>query len=99
MKDSDPTSNAVRILRLAASAFSALDTIGDLATGVLGRQAAIQETQAALHVIGALAAAVRAGLEGTATAVDVENALVKLQADLESNDQAADASLDAKFPR
>jgi hypothetical protein len=95
----DATSSAVRILELAASAFSALDTIGDLATGILGRQPEIQEAQAALHVIGAIAAAVRAGLEGTATAVDVENALLQFETQLASNDRAADASVDAKFPK
>lgn len=94
----DHVFGAVKTLEIAASAITALDTVGELATRALGRNSALEDVLKVLHVIGAIANAVRDGLTGKVTALDVENALLELRTSIQANDQAADAALDAKFP-
>jgi hypothetical protein len=94
----DHVANAKRTLEIAGSAITALDTAGDLATGILGRKPALDDALRVLHVIAAIAHAIREGLAGTIPQQEVDAAIRDLRTGLTSNDQAATMAGDAKFP-
>ncbi len=95
---SDAIQRAQKILAVASAALSALGTVGEVATGTLGRSSALEDATNALRIISEIVNAVRTGIEGTATATDIEDALRVLREKIASNDAGADAALDAKFP-
>lgn len=87
------------VLTVVTHALTALETIGHLASGILAKDK--PEVERYVSVLSAIEAAVQsimAGLEGNATPAQIENTLAYLRARFASNDHAADAAIDAKFP-
>ncbi len=90
---------AKQVLTGASYAISVLEAIGALSGGVLGKVANIEEYANALTAIQTAVNTVMKGLDGQATPAAIDDALAYLRAKIQSNDLAADQSVDAKFPK
>ena len=95
---STASDKASHILSIAAAGLVALEAIGQMSAGILTSASTSQEIVNVLHVIDRIVQTVRAGLDGTMTAVDVDSEIAALKANLAANDQAARDALDKKFP-
>lgn len=86
--------------RLITAALHGLDVIGSIARSVGGDKGS--KAANAMTAIGAIVESVQAGfareIDPAAVLKQIEEALAELEADLASNDAAANAALDAKFP-
>lgn len=98
---SSATKSTVRVLTIVSTALAALETIGELATGILGNGPAEDVRKEAL-TIRAIVDSIQQGLGGTLTPLEVQHLIEQSKADLvaklDANDQAAAAAVDAKFP-
>lgn len=86
--------HAARSIDLLRVALHGLRTIGDLAHDGLGQI----DAAAALRAIVQIVESLKSGWRGEVEAKAIQEAIDQLRANLVSNDRAADAALDRKFP-
>ena len=87
-----------RTLLLAASALSALDTVGTLASGFT-KDKTLQEALHVLQAIEAIVNVVRQGFDGVITKEQVDRHLQERAERLAAGDRAARDVIDARFPK
>src|SRR5689334_5192987 len=92
---------AKHVLTGASYAITALEAIGELAGRVFHNTSTVNAYVDALEAIDVAVKAVMGALDGSGaiTHETVEQAIADLRAKLASNDAAADAALDQRFPK
>jgi hypothetical protein len=88
---------ATRSLDLLSTALHGLDAVSELAKGGAGGTG--ERAISILKVIEAVVDTIKRGFDGEVTAAAVHDELLKIRTALLTNDAAADAELDKKFPR
>ena len=91
--------DAQKIFRLGSMGFRALEAIGSLAKKELGGGEGTQRLLDALSLIAKVTDSVSAGAAGDKSLQDLEREIDLLRATLDSNDSAARAIRDARFPQ
>lgn len=91
--------DAKTVLAIASRALTAFEVVGAAVDAVIGKNPTLEEALAVLGGVSKVAAAIRAGLDGTASHVDVAQEIGRLQASIASNNQAIDAEINDKFPQ
>lgn len=94
------TSEAKKILGLAASGLTGLEMIGEIVQPLLDDKSAALDaaTLAIVRTIHAIVTTVQAGASGKVSNDDVTASLTHLQAQLAANDRQAQIDIDTKFP-
>lgn len=89
-------SKARAVFDMGSVVAAALDLVGDIARGKIGTKN--KTARELLDMIALVVERVKAGFDGKITADEIKAEIAKMRDDLASNDAAADAAVDEKFP-
>lgn len=88
-----------RVVAIIGAAVQALELIAAATKGLLASEPTTEQILAVLHGIDAAARTVQEGFDGVVTPDVVEKSIRDLGDALAKNNSAAQAALDAKFPK